>query len=122
MGFGDTEMNIRALRESKGDLNGAVAIVIKHPSSRPSTTKNSDPHVTPALLHSLQNMGFKDEKRNIEALKQAHGDVDRAVNILVKEAVTHGFFLPFSLLSTKKGQETNAKCHKQKLKCCFRFF
>lgn len=103
MGFGDEEANLQALRQTHGDLNAAVSIVVKNPPSSRTTTATtttaprigaspSGPNAAgqAALLASLANLGFKDEKKNLEALKQANGNIDQAVNILVKQAVANG--------------------------------
>jgi len=107
MGFGDDEANLQALKQTNGDLNTAVTIVIKIPPKSPAT---SAPRIgasasgglpgQSALLTSLANLGFKDEKRNLEALKQANGNIDQAVNILVKQAVANGSAHPSPLFIT----------------------
>ena len=112
MGFGDEEANLQALQQTKGDLNAAVNIIVKLPSSRSShsasgTSTTTAPRIgasgasgasqgQAALLASLSNLGFKDERKNLEALKEANGNIDRAVNILVKQAVVNGLNLFFS--------------------------
>jgi hypothetical protein len=112
MGFGDDDANLQALRQTGGDLNSAVNIIVKLPSTRASAPSSSAPAPAPvatargeqAKLAQLYNFGFKDEKKNIDALRQASGNVDQAVNILVKQAVSNGsafssFFIFFFFFS-----------------------
>jgi len=98
MGFGDEDSNLQALRQTGGDLNSAVNIIVKLPSSGRQSAPTTAPVAAArgaergqaALLASLYNFGFKDERKNIEALRQSNNNLDQAVNLLVKQAVTNG--------------------------------
>ena len=103
MGFGDEDSNLQALRQTGGDLNSAVNIIVKLPAGRQSAPATSAPVASArggeraergqaALLASLYNFGFKDERKNIEALRQTNNNLDQAVNLLVKQAVTNGAY------------------------------
>jgi ubiquilin len=69
-----------------------------HPSSSPSspaTSSSSAPHQPPAVryarqLEQMRNMGFDDEAAALAALERAHGNLNRAVDILLDSSSNGG--------------------------------
>ncbi|KAI9321158.1 hypothetical protein BDR26DRAFT_845968 [Obelidium mucronatum] len=108
MGFKNTKNCIIALKKCNGNVEAAVEVLISmpdsteaaSPASKPTAPKASPPSATQAApttstnnqdvkktireaLDFFNGMGFTDELENMKAFKEANGDVDAAVNILM---------------------------------------
>lgn len=86
MGFTNRDLNAEALRRSNGDLNGAVSYLVRHQSGAAAPAA-AGPAADPAAVTAIMGMGFKDEARVRNALKETHGDVPKAIQLLSQPAV-----------------------------------
>ncbi|KAI8619560.1 hypothetical protein BC830DRAFT_1103432 [Chytriomyces sp. MP71] len=108
MGFTDTSKCIMALKRSKGSVDGAVGLLVNSKesdwklqtpvgvSSGTAPSKNDDTahlsKVLEAALEFLEGMGFKNRDQNLDALRKAEGDIEKAVSTLTSSSsATQGF-------------------------------
>eukprot|EP00123_Amoebidium_parasiticum_P012175 comp21173_c0_seq1/m.28702 comp21173_c0_seq1/g.28702 ORF comp21173_c0_seq1/g.28702 comp21173_c0_seq1/m.28702 type:complete len:493 (-) comp21173_c0_seq1:526-2004(-) len=94
MGFTNNKYNVMALQKANGDVNMALEELIANPppEERPSqaarrTVVTSVDHEQARLqsqLDQLRSMGFSDEVKNRMAIRQSGGDMQGAIDFLVK--------------------------------------
>ncbi|KAI8614695.1 hypothetical protein BC830DRAFT_1126254 [Chytriomyces sp. MP71] len=132
MGFKDPRRNIIALKKAKGNLDAAVAVLVKMPEeptpkpptapvrtqssheravSATSATSSSGEDVKKKLRDAcdfLKGMGFANELETLQALKTANGDLDTAVGLLVQLQETKQATSSTAVSATDSRMQANA--------------
>ncbi|KCV71785.1 hypothetical protein H696_01202 [Fonticula alba] len=114
MGFDNTDRNLQALKQARGDLSAAINLILSSEGSRPVSPSipsafggrsgaaaaaappsnailDSDPR-----LQALNNMGFTNKAANIAALQEANGMMPRAIEILASRPAAAAAAAPAS--------------------------
>ncbi|KAI9173144.1 Protein gts1 [Blastocladiella emersonii ATCC 22665] len=106
MGFTYDAWNVKALEQTKGDLQAAIDVIIgmgPPPASAPTPSVAPPPRAaldsrtimagakvtidaSAPALRQLKGMGFTDENLNLVALQKADGDLDGAITLLTDRA------------------------------------
>lgn len=83
MGFTNKDLCIRALRESRGNVQSAVEYLIANaPADEdPSKPKSRGEQVA---LQQFRSMGFNDDTASLDAFRRANGAMDNAISKLVE--------------------------------------
>ena len=80
MGFTNVEKNMTALNHSKGEIPGAIEMLVAMNTSEPQRNPEDD------KLQQLNMMGFTNRERNLDALRRANNNINDAVHFLTAEA------------------------------------
>jgi hypothetical protein len=86
MGFRDERINVEALKMSHGNVTKAFDLISAGNVKLPTNPAQSSlvPSQYSSASKQMRDMGFNDSVKNVEALKKSGGDVQGAVDELLK--------------------------------------